>query len=486
MTSGIDSLSRKGITHFCLRNLGLFISFLILCVAYIRGVFITTAWSDDYPIMMQEDHDINTPLIDGRPLFALLQYLSFSFVDKNPENLFVLRAISLATLLCLFLVLNNFLGVKSRSAQILIALGFCLPSFQWFIYWATIWSWSIPLLLSTLAWMLWKNDSNHQLLAVFMLACAFLIYPLNSLLPFSLLAIKATYNRTEVRKLWKEFMGGLKLYGIGICLSSIVVLTVFRISTTTPSGKVSTFVSPSEILNKLNWWVTRPFAIAFRPFMIDSPTAAVAFFTVIPVFLVTFVGLYHQSRKMNENPFLRIITIISLAAIPISPLLIVSQNQIDFRLLASWNLAIFLIFALFIISWLKENRIIRLSIISLAVSLVLIQSNQNFNRTFKVPFSQKNSFLISSLQNCDLNAETIVISPKKPWPSLPLIGNFSTVSDLAHPWVLESNLTLIKQQISPKLSSQTRLIYQLEDSVNNSDKRHCIINLDRFISSISG
>jgi hypothetical protein len=485
VTAQIKAPYLKAVKCFGMKKIGLLVSISILCVAYMRGVFLTTAWSDDYPIMVRQDHDISTPLIDGRPLFALLQFLSFSVVGENPKNLFILRAISLTALFGLFLLLIKYLGIRSRSEQVIIALGLCLPSFQWFVYWATIWSWSFPLLLSTIAWMMWKHDRKPRLLPIFMLTGAILIYPLNSLLPFALLAVKATYNKTEIRVLWKEFFDCLKLYGVGICVSVIVILLVFRINATSPSGKVSTIVNLSEIVEKLTWWATRPVTTAFRPFLIDSPSAAIAFFTMIPVVLVVFIGLFRQSLRMNENPFLRIATVMVFAAIPISPLLIVSQNQIDFRLTASWNLVIFLIFSFFISSWLNGYRKIRLLILSLVTVLVVIQSNENFLRTFEIPYSQKNTFLISSLQECDPTDDVIVILPKRSWPSQPLLGNFSTVSDLAHPWVLESNVNIIKRQIYPNLFSKTRLVYQPEKTDEELDRSLCTINLDQFVASIS-
>jgi hypothetical protein len=468
-----------------LRNIGVLFWAFILGAAYIRGVFVTTVWSDDYPIMIREDHDISTPLIDGRPLFALLQFLSFSLIDGSPERLLILRAISLSTLFSLFIVVCKYLEIRSRSEQLIIALGLCLPSFQWFVYWATIWSWPIPLLLSTLAWMLWKQSRKHQLLAVLLLTSAILIYPLNSLLPFALLAVKATLNRTQIRELWKEFFNCSKLYGISICISAISILFVFSVKGVSPSGKVSTFVQPSEVMDKVVWWVTRPFTTAFRPFLIDSPSVVFAFFSVIPVGLVVFVGLFHQSLELKEKPLTRIFTVLFFAAIPISPLLIVSQNQIDFRLLASWNFSIFLIVAFFINTHFRKYRYARLPIFLIVTSFVLLQSNQNFIRTFENPYLNKNTFLMSSLKNCNSTHEILVIVPKNKWPSLPLLGNFSTVTDLAHPWVLESNVEIIMKQISPNLFPSPRFVYQDEEAINPRDEHDCTIDLSQFILSIS-
>jgi hypothetical protein len=92
---------------------------------------------------------------------------------------------------------------------------------------------------------------------------------------------------------------------------------------------------------------------------------------------------------------------------------------------------------------------------------------------------------MSSLNNCDSTDEILVVVPKNKWPSLPLLGNFSTVTDLAHPWVLESNVEIIMKQISPNLFASPRFIYQDEGAINPRDENNCTIHLSQFILSIS-
>jgi len=415
-------------------------------LAYLFGVFQESAWSDDWPALEAPDNDIRQPLRDGRPLFALFQKIAFGILSREPSNLFMLRFLSLVFLLFVYVLVGKRLGLKTTRDFILLSVSFTLPSFQWFVYWATLWTWLLPILFSIVASNVWGKEGSRRWFGVVPLVLAFLIYPINSLFAFSLLFVEGVILAIPINELKRRLVSLLQLY----FLSTLISLVIIRFSLFTlnvaPSAKVTENVSFSELPIKLWWWITRPVVTAFRPFFIDSPTNATAVMSSLPILLLVAYIFFKQTRELNERIFIRVIFLSFTASIPLLPLLIAKQNQIDFRLVAAWDWSILQVTFWYLGFFLAKFTRIKIIVLILLVFFSTYQSNSNYARTFLKPYEQKSMFLREEIDKCGAPLNIVILPSKREWPSFNLLGNFSTVTDLAHSWVPKPNIQFLARE----------------------------------------
>jgi hypothetical protein len=454
-------------------------SFPIL-LSYLYGIFRESAWSDDWQALEAPDNDFKQPLRDGRPLFALFQKMSFGILSRDPSHLFVLRFFSLVFLLLVYILVGKRLGLKTTKDFILLSVGFTLPSFQWFVYWSTLWTWLLPILFSIVASNLWGKEGNRRWLGVVPLTLALLIYPLNSLFAFSLLFVEAIILAIPIHELKRRLLSLLKIYFVSTLISLVIIrfsLFVFQVA---PSAKVTENVSLNELPTKFWWWITRPVVTAFRPFLIDSPGNIAAVMSCLPILLLIGFILFKQAFELNENSLVRGMFLSLIAIIPLMPLLVAKQNQIDFRLVASWDWGILQVSIWYLGIRLTKFTRIKLLTLILLVSFSIYQSNLNYVRTFLRPYELKNHFLHEEIDKCGAYLSVVILPPKEEWPSYSLLGNFSTVTDLAHSWVPKPNIQFLARKINPDKVVNVTFRNSREGSDDLTSSDFCVIDLEIY------
>ena len=173
------------------------------------------------------------------------------------------------------------------------------------------------------------------------------------------------------------------------------------------------------------------------------------------------------------------------------PIMITSDNQIEFRVLPgySWGIAALATFFLLIsidllLRLLIENAKVRgftLLIVPAVLSLVAVLTiNSHYTDLFGGPYQKKNAFLNTSISSCLKNGtikSVLVIAPKLPFPSFQRLGVFSMSTDLASEWVPKPNVELLLRQrgiSAPVAYSTTRPL------VGGATETKCIIDLEEF------
>lgn len=480
----IQNLSRAGIYKLA--------GIAVILLAYSPGVFRESFWSDDYPYLMDTSGSADHVLRDGRPTSAALISMSFSLI-KNPSNAWILRALALIGMLLLFHLISKKLegSVNSPFAILAIAIAFCLPSFQMYIHWSTAWSYMWTALAGLKAFDLWSSDQRtKKIVAVILLTLALTTYPPAALIFFSVIVVANVVNESSSLRMFSETIKGIWLLILSLLTSFVAVFVVTQLGGVSLNQRVN-FVSLSQIPAKISWLITRPLVVGLRPFAIDSPAPKIAILTSIPVLLILFIGILRQSRKTGEHLALRAIAIVFPLMITLAPIVVSSDNQIEFRVLPGycWGVATIAIFFLLVEIQSRVNettgrelfgRYVGVIAVVLVGVVAILSVQSHYRELVGDPYQKKNAFLNGKIDGCVAKGSTksfVILPPSAPFKSHSRLGIFSMSTDLASPWVPKPNVeTLLRErQIGAPVS-----YIEVRPSAIIGDEGACIIDLEDF------
>lgn len=468
------------------------IGVFVILLTYAPGVFKESFWSDDYPALIDTPDLVNHVLKDARPASAGLLSLSFSLL-KDPANAWILRFLALVALLLIFLFIEK--SIKNSTHYNLgifsIAIAFCLPSFQMYVHWSIAWYYLWAALAGLYSFQFWSSRQIlRKVLAVLLLVLALTTYPPAALFFFSVIVVTNVLSDSKSYKFFTDTTRGLVLLMISGLVSILTVFVTMQLAGISPNRRVR-LVTLSEIPDKIAWLFSRPFVVGLRPFMIDSPTPIFAALTALPVLIILFFGVMRQSRQSEELFLYRASVIVLPLLLTLIPIMITSDNQIEFRLLSGycWGVAVIASFFLLIEikTWLgtlnasKKLEGTVLLLVSTILSLVaIITVNLHYTQLFGGPYQKKNAFLNAKISSCfnERPVEKIVIIlPKEPFPSLPRLGVFSMSTDLASPWVPKPNVELLLKQ----RKIDVPIVYlEMRPSNIKVAETECVIDLEEF------
>ena len=466
---------------------------VLILLAYAPGVFRESFWSDDYPALMDTPTVVDHILKDARPTAAALFSISYSLLD-GPENAWILRSLALIALLLIFLFISNRI-TNSRYGNIgifSIAIAFCLPSFQMYIHWSITW----PLLWIALAGLysfhFWSSKLIiGRVIGVFLLVLALTAYPPVALFFFSAIAVINVLNESKIPKFLSDVVQGLILLIISGIVSILTVIVTMQFASISPNNRVAAILSLSEIPEKILWLLSRPIVVGLRPFLIDSPTPKIALLTALPVLAILLFGIKRQSQHLGESIFHRGFWIVVPLALTLIPLMITSDNQIEFRVLPGYSWGVAALASFFLLrslesllqSLIKNERVRGFSLLVAPSALALVAVftvNSHYVDLFGAPYQKKNAFLNTSISSCvkgGLIKSVSILPPKLPFPSYQRLGVFSMSTDLASEWVPKPNVELLLQQRGINASVVYRATRPL---VGEFAATECVIDLEEF------
>lgn len=410
---------------------------------------------------MDTSGSANHVLRDGRPTSAALISMSFSLI-KNPSNAWILRALALIAMLLLFLVVSKKIksSVNSPFAILAIAIAFCLPSFQMYIHWSTAWFYMWAALAGLKAFDFWSsNQRMKRVVAVILLTLALTTYPPAALIFFAVIVFVNVVNETTSLRVFSETIKGIWLLIISLLTSFVAVFAVTQIGGVSLSQRVN-FVSLSQIPTKISWLITRPLVVGLRPFAIDSPAPKIAMLTSIPVILILLIGVLRQSKNMDEHVLFRTFAIVFPLTITLAPIVVSSDNQIEFRILPGycWGLASLAIFFLLLEIQSRvskatgrtifgENAAVTAVVLASIVAILSVQSH--YWALVGNPYQKKNAFLNGKIDGCVANGSIgsfVILAPKSAFESYPRLGIFSMSTDLASEWVPKPSVEVLMRE----------------------------------------
>ena len=202
-------------------------------------------------------------------------------------------------------------------------------------------------------------------------------------------------------------------------------------------------------------------------------------------------GLRRQSRELSEGFILRSAAIALPLLLTLAPIMITSDNQIEFRLLAGFCWGTTSLSSFFLLVEVKEwlhrhkadqrlTRAIPLMAVSVWVLVAILTVNLHYEQFFGEPYRAKTQFLNGKISMCldrGKNEKILLLPPKKPFHSFARLGVFSMSSDLASPWVPQANVELLLKQRNVKLA----VVYLDPRPVQIMlTDRTCVIDLEEF------
>jgi hypothetical protein len=420
---------------------------------------------------------------DARPIYGFGLLLFFSLAN-SVENLWIMRLVGLVGLVLLSDSINRRLLRASGSGWLVFAstIAFTSISFQFFTHWATAFMFPWVAILSLTGLMFWTKESKvSKMIGIVFLLLSLMIYPLLSFFVFSVVFVEWYFTDFNFSNYVAKLKSTILYMGTGSVVLFISI-ALFRVFNPSVLNTRVDFISLSEIPRKFVWFVSRPVALGFRPYFLTSPTFFQLALTALPILALLSV---FALRKTNFNLLKTGKTLLALAvtiAFALTPLLVVGQNQIDFRLVGAvkWlieTLFIGVLFELLSITFRTHRKAINSILAGVLALLALFNVHQVFDANFKTHYLQEISFFKKSISMCnptELKTGILILSRTKAWPTRPLVGVLSQTTDLASEWVPVNSMKLY-------LSSHSNENFRVtgESKIPNGING-CIVRLDDF------
>ncbi len=444
-----------------------------------------SAFSDDYPALVDPSGIAMHATKDARPIYGFGLLLFFSLAN-SVENLWILRLVGLVGLVLLSDSINRRLLRSSGSGWLVFAstIAFTSISFQFFTHWATAFMYPWAVILSLTGLTFWAKGSKvSRMIGIAYLLLSLMIYPLLSFFVFSVVFVEWYFTDFKFSNYVAKLKSTILYIGTG---SSILFISIALIRVFNPSGLNARvgFVSLSELPEKFVWFVSRPVALGFRPYFLTSPTFSQLVLTALPILALLSVFALRKTNFNLMNTGKSLLALAVTIVFALTPLLVVSQNQIDFRLIGAvkWLIETLLIGGLFkFLSTFFGTRRKAISglLAGVLALLALFNVNHVFDANFKTHYVQEISFFKKSITKCnptELKTGILIVSRTKAWPSRPLVGVLSQTTDLASEWVPVNSMKLY-------LSSQANKNFRITgESKIPKGFKGCIVRLDDFPS----
>jgi hypothetical protein len=441
MRTIFSDLDVKKVSVCFMNHRNFYISSILMFIVYARPIFSEWVFSDEYHLFANNSEAGEHMRGDGA-LFGEIIYenVSRSLVSA-PADLWKLRALSI---ICLWLVLS---GVAKRIyannpdpfIQFLIPITLLLPAPMTFISWSMMWQASFGILLSYYANQLWLEKSNQlRFISIPVLSLAFLISPNSAFTYFGFFVTILVLSKTETVTILRKLFETLQLFFLAGSLASVSILTSVYFFGLDLNQRVS-IVQINELINKITWVVSRPLAASSRFYDISSPEAINAIAVMFLVVGIITLGLIHQSKKSSIDSLLRVSLFFVCSILSITPLVITSSNQIEFRYILGTSLCFFTVCIFFLVEFLQKSKKMKGSVIAILLIVGAVTVNLNVERQFLEPYQSKVQYLNTKITDCIKSTKELrridIIPPETPFPVRKNLGMFSQRTDLASPWV---------------------------------------------------
>ena len=454
---------------------------MIVLVAYIRPIFSEWAYSDELDLF-------NTQTLgehirrDGNLVGALIYtQISIKFINSLSDLLFF-RLISLISLFIVIIILTRLIGKTNKSifVQLILPIALLLPAPMTFISWGGIWAFSIATLMSIIACTFWLyGETLRRALSPVLLTLSILIYPISAFSSFSFVAVVLVLGLHKSAHFVQILKDLIRLFAIS-GLFAISALLVSRSVGNLEFNQRVSFVDLQSLPQKLQWLISRPVAVSTRFFDIRSPAPLDALLVFLFVVVIILLGLWRQSQELKESFFTRSSLYFVSVFLSLTPLVVTSSNQIEFRYILGISLCFFVTTIYFIAVFFRNmlpigNYVIFSVLLIVGVSSVLKKTDEQFIQ----PYKTKEFFLSNVIDDCISKSGTvsrvIVNQAREPFPSRPNLGIFSQTTDLASPWVPEPS---VKIMLKKKGLVNVDVIIAKEHATGPVNS--CEINLQEF------
>jgi hypothetical protein len=461
------------------------VSFLYLAIVYSKGVLSKGAWLDDWGSLFDPKSVALHATRDGRPVYGWMIRLLFGNFDSL-NSLFIIRIFGLLGLLLLsdFLIRQVIKINSSISVFIAVIFSFTIPAFQFSSHMANAFGfcWAIYLMLQ--GFVIYSQvNLLKKALGVCLGVLSLLTYPLMSFFIFPFVYFLWVVSGASFRVLFRNLLQVLGYFASSFVISMLSLKIYLFFSRLEFNNRVQ-LVSPEEIPAKIMWFITRPFLISYRPFLISSPTpleAVIQFSVGLLLISICFFLRFKTTRNALKNLFLfNAVIVLSL-----TPLFFAAQNEIEiyFVLSSSWLFVILLVYFVtdflfrkkFSVSHFQSFRSNTFVVVLLLTGFLAVNSRyysnirQIENSTF--------IFLSNQINRCsdaELNAGVSILPRTQDWPTKANLGVYSQTTDLQSIWVPVQAVRVILKDKDPIVFANPKVAW------GEDENGGCVIDLNRF------
>lgn len=458
---------------------------LYLFLVYAFGVFSKSAWSDDYSAILDPSAVGLHAIKDGRLIHGWSIDFLFSHFNSIQSLVFI-RLIGLLGLVLLNdLLLRKFLGVRSSIAVVVAStVAFTLPSFQFSAHWAGAFGFSWTAYFAVLGFTLFNENSGlKRILGFLVFLLSLFAYPLMSFFIFPYIYALWLIQGASLKILFRDFMVAIFLFVTGAVISFTLTALYLNVRGLTFNARVA-LVAIGDIPSKIVFFFTRPVALTYRPFLIDSPTPRNLLLTLI-IFSAFLIFLFWQKWKVPSIVLTHLFIINLFFIAGLLPLLVTSDNQIEMRLVSAntWLYCFVIVFMFIKLQTTIGNKFDFFKTKSQVITIILLllvgfsTINQYFWRLYHEPFQHKQSFFQAQLSSCSatqIESGVVIMQRTLPWPHKDLIGAYSQFTDLESEWVPVSAVIQYMKDSNIKTRTAPILV------ATNPSPHACVISLDEY------
>lgn len=397
------------------------------------SIFHKFGWGDDWAFMNEYKNGIskvNYEHYSGyRPILQKIMDLSFGNLNDYSQ-LVILRIVSLTGLVLLTLKIMSVLSRQGFTRKVLIALGLLLPllpTFWIYTNWASVFSYTLVCLISIYAFEFFDRSKS---LSFTLLIICFLIYQPAAV--FSVFLVFSQFLRNRILS-FKNYQYLLTIF-ISAISSVIIGKAINSILDVSGKQRSNMVDNPNEAMEKIIWVVTRPLVLSARPFVIESQGLIPLIASIVG--LAATIFLFALLAK-GINKLLFVVNLGLLYSLALLPVLVISENQIDFRILpVTSTMGLLLLISGFSdwISRFKGFKPLEFTAFILVLSTVTLYSALNVNKVFIKAFTNNESF-IKSYEIDESDRGILIIGDDVGWPQNNFIGSLSVKSDFQMSWV---------------------------------------------------
>lgn len=409
-------------------------------------------WADSFSYIAINDRDtLDNSLLqvvqNFRPLYALfLQFSGEWFRSTGDLRLMIIitltGAIYFSSLLMRILIFMSFSKLFATFAALLFLV---LPTFQNYFYDPVMWpmTWTAALVLK--AYLLVKSEGTGKswIAVCLLVACSLVyqpIYALFILLIFLQMSQSLLLNTGAIRDILKVNLGSVIVFTKSFFISfGIGNLTIF-IYNLEPATRTLILGNLDEILEKLKWVGSVIFATFMRPFATNTSSVFISVSLIIGLCYSSFV--LYESFRLSLRNLLGVMLIPIGGIISIFPLLIVSQNQFEYRSIPGLGLAslLWLITSMKILF--QKLKLSGASKLFYSIIFTIIMTSNSYllsQELWIIPTSSRDIVLKQVKENA---VGACLVIPKEAESRIKRLGIYSLRTDLVLSWVIE-NLTNI-------------------------------------------
>lgn len=461
------------------------LSVFYLITVYAKGVLSKGAWLDDWGSLVDSDSAALHATRDGRPVYAWMIRLLFGFFDEL-DTLFMIRIFGLLGLLLLSdLVMKQALKIKPSFGLFLaIVFSFTIPAFQFPTHMANAFGfcWTIYLMLQ--GFLIYSQvHLKKRVLGICFGVLSLLTYPLMSFFTFPFIYFLWLISGANFQALFKKLFQGIGYFTFSF-LFSILSLKIYLLFSGLEFNSRVQLVGPEDLFSKIVWFVTRPFLLSYRPFLISSPTPLQAATQFVCAFVLICVCFYLRYRGMRLA-LANILIFNAIICLSLAPLFLAAQNEIEiyFILSSSWLFVVLLVYFTADLGYRKMSTIsnFRSSVTIVFTVVLLLAGFLGVNGRFDSNIGQIErstfSFLSNQIDRCsesELNSGVTLLSRTKDWPVKPNLGVYSQTTDLQSIWVPVQAVRVILRDRNPITYADTQVSWGVKDNPG------CIVDLNEF------